>query len=167
MKSDLLMDFVVDKAGNRIKVKREFAAPVSSVWRAWTEKELLDQWWAPKPWKAKTKEMDFREGGHWLYAMLGPEGEEMWSRADFLTVRPKQSFEGLDAFCDAEGKINKDFPQAKWLVEFHDSGDSTIVHIEIKYDKPEDLEKYIEMGFKEGFTMGMENLDELIAAGKI
>ncbi|MDZ7624970.1 MAG: SRPBCC domain-containing protein [Ignavibacteriaceae bacterium] len=61
------MDFIVDKQNNKVKVTREFAAPLSKVWAAWTQSELLDQWWAPKPWKAKTKEMEFKEGGHWLY----------------------------------------------------------------------------------------------------
>jgi len=48
--SALLMKFSVDKENNKIKVKREFAAPVAKVWAAWTEGHLLDQWWAPKPW---------------------------------------------------------------------------------------------------------------------
>ena len=48
-KTILLMDFSVDKENKRISVKREFAAPLSRVWAAWTESELLDQWWAPKP----------------------------------------------------------------------------------------------------------------------
>jgi uncharacterized protein YndB with AHSA1/START domain len=60
MKSDLFMEFTVDKANSKVSVKREFAAPLQDVWAAWTESELLDQWWAPKPWKAKTKIMDFR-----------------------------------------------------------------------------------------------------------
>jgi len=37
------------------------------------------------------------------------------------------------------------------------------VSIEIKYDEIADLDKYIEMGFKEGFTAGLENLDELLS----
>ena len=53
-----------DVAGKKITVEREFEASVEDVWRAWTEKELLDQWWAPKPYKARTKTIDFREGGH-------------------------------------------------------------------------------------------------------
>jgi uncharacterized protein YndB with AHSA1/START domain len=49
------MNFVVDKQNNKVKVTREFAAPLSKVWAAWTQSELLDQWWAPKPWKAKQR----------------------------------------------------------------------------------------------------------------
>jgi uncharacterized protein YndB with AHSA1/START domain len=55
-----------DASNKKLKVEREFDAPVAQVWNAWTQPELLDQWWAPKPWKANTKSMDFREGGRWF-----------------------------------------------------------------------------------------------------
>jgi uncharacterized protein YndB with AHSA1/START domain len=32
--------------------------------------------------------MDFREGDHWLYAMVEPGGPEHWGRMDYQTVRP-------------------------------------------------------------------------------
>jgi len=161
------MNFVVDKENNKVRVTREFAAPLSKVWAAWTQSELLDQWWAPKPWKAKTKTMDFKEGGHWLYAMVGPEGEEHWCRADFKSVLPMKSFKGVDAFCDPQGKINTDFPIVYWYCNFSEAKNKTIVNIEIDFDSLADLEKYIEMGFKEGFTKALGNLDELLLSVKV
>ncbi len=161
------MNFVVDKQDNKVKVTREFAAPLSKVWAAWTQSELLDQWWAPKPWKAKTKKMDFKDGGYWLYAMTGPEGEEQWCRADFKSVLPMKSFEGIDAFCDLQGKINTDFPVVHWYLNFSEAKSKTTVNVEIKFDSLADLEKYVEMGFKEGFTMALGNLDELFIAVKV
>src|SRR5688572_29745547 len=129
MKNNLLMDFSIDKTNSTVRVKREFAAPISDVWAAWTEKELLDKWWAPKPWKARTKSMDFKVGGQRLYAMVGPAGEEHWALADFNSITPETNFKFLDAFCDNKGVINKDFPRSKWNVDFVESGDSTIVNI--------------------------------------
>ena len=67
------LEFIKDVTNKKVTVIRHFDAPVDHVWRAWTEVDLLDQWWAPKPWKAETKTMDFRSGGSWLYAMIGPE----------------------------------------------------------------------------------------------
>jgi uncharacterized protein YndB with AHSA1/START domain len=72
MNKYLNYDFVVNKDNNNIKISREFAANISLVWDAYTKSDILDKWWAPKPWKARTKKMDFREGGSWLYAMVGP-----------------------------------------------------------------------------------------------
>jgi len=157
------MDFSVDKENNRISVKREFAAPLASVWAAWTQSDILDQWWAPKPWKSRTKTMDFREGGHWLYAMVGPEGEEHWARADYLTISPQKNYTAKDSFCDANGVQNNDAPSMDWDVSFSNANDNTMVTINIKLAKQEDLETILKMGFKEGFTAGLQNLDELFA----
>ena len=56
----------VDRANKKIYVTREFDAPADLVWKAWTTKESLDEWWAPKPWKAITVSMDLCTGGRWL-----------------------------------------------------------------------------------------------------
>jgi uncharacterized protein YndB with AHSA1/START domain len=164
--SALLLNFSVDKENKKIKVEREFAAPVSKVWAAWTESQLIDQWWAPKPWKARTKTMDFRVGGSWLYAMTGPEGEESWCRADYKSITPLKSFTGEDAFCDANGNINNDFPRAYWTVEFKEKSNSTYVYVEIRFKELADVEKYIAMGFKEGFLAALENLDALLESAE-
>ena len=58
MNSNLLFDFTVDKTTNTINVRREFDADTDLVWKAWTTSELLDQWWAPKPYRSLTKSMD-------------------------------------------------------------------------------------------------------------
>lgn len=163
MKSSLLMNFTVNKETSTVNVKREFNASLNQVWAAWTEAEILDQWWAPAPWKSKTKSMNFKEGGRRLYAMVGPAGEEHWALADFTSITPKSNFKYLDAFSDSEGNLNNDFPRSDWNVSFSEQGDSTIVDIAIKHDTLSDLEKIIEMGFKEGFTIAMQGLDAIFA----
>lgn len=166
MSINLLMDFSVDKENNTITVKREFAAEVALVWDAYTKSELLDQWWAPRPWKAKTKTMDFKEGGHWLYAMVGPNGEEHWAIANYKNIQVHKAFTGLDAFADADGNVNKDMPQSKWEVTFTGKGEKTLVQLQISYADLAQLEATIQMGFKEGLSMAMENLDELLPSLK-
>lgn len=162
MNQNLTFDFSVDKKNKTITVKREFAADLASVWDAYTKKEILDKWWAPKPWKAKTKTMDFREGGLWHYAMLGPNGEEHWALAKYTTIEFQKRFKGLDAFADADGKINTEMPQSKWDVTFTSNGQTTMVEFLITYDDLAQLEATIDMGFKEGLSIAMEGLDELL-----
>ena len=164
MRNSLLFDFSVNKENNTIYVKREFAANLELVWDAWTKPEILDQWWAPKPWQAKTKSMDFREGGFWLYAMVSPADEKHWCRADYQKIEQQKSYSALDAFCTANGNVNNEFPRSQWTNVFNENADTTTVNISIKYEKLDDLEKIIEMGFKEGFTMGLENLDQYLEA---
>lgn len=166
MNSHLFFDFTVNKDNKSIHVKREFDAALSLVWDAWTKAELLDQWWAPKPWKAKTKTMDFREGGYWLYAMVGPEGEEHWSKVAYLSIKNEQFFKANDGFCDSEGNLNKSFPITVWENNFSQQNGLIVVDIQLSFDKLEDLEKIIKMGFKEGFTMGLNQLEELLSALK-
>ena len=162
MKQAILFNFEVDKESNSIYVKRSFNAPIDLVWAAWTEADILDKWWAPKPYQTKTKSMDFKEGGQRLYAMVGPNGEEHWALADYNSISPKTNFKYLDAFCDNSGKLNPDFPRSDWNVDFIESNGVTTVYVTIKHEKLADLEMTIEMGFKEGFIMALENLDQYI-----
>ncbi len=164
MTPSLLFNFTVDRSNNSIVVEREFAARVNLVWDAWTRPELLDQWWAPKPYQTKTKLMDFRNGGHWLYAMLSPTGEAHWCRADYEQIIDGKQFAALDAFCDEQGVINADFPRSFWTNTFHETEEHTRVHITISYNRLEDLEKIISMGFREGFSAALQNLDQYIEA---
>ncbi|GGG03467.1 SRPBCC family protein [Pontibacter amylolyticus] len=166
MKKNLEFEFSVNKENKTITVKREFAAELPLVWDAYTKSEILDQWWAPKPWKARTKTMDFSEGGHWHYAMVGPEGEEHWALANYKTIDPKKRFTALDGFADAEGVVNPEMPQSKWEVSFTPKDEVTLVENLITFDDLAQLETTIQMGFKEGLTMAMEGLDALLAAQK-
>ena len=163
MSTRFLFDFSVNKANNTIQVKREFAADLDLVWEAWTNPELLDLWWAPKPYRTQTKSMDFSEGGYWHYCMISPENEVHWCRADYQKVEPKKSFSGLDAFCDENGAVVQDFPRSLWNNVFAEKANkTTLVEITISYDSLSDLEKVVEMGFKEGFSMALENLDQYL-----
>lgn len=166
MKNSLLMEFTVDKKANTVNVTREFAAELDLVWAAWTKKEILDQWWAPKPWSAKTKHLDLKPGGYWHYAMVSPEGDEHWCRADYASIEELEKINYQDAFCDEDGVINTYFPRAQWQIRFFDANELTKVKVTIAYEQLADLEKIIEMGFKEGFTSGLENLEALLSTLK-
>jgi len=167
MSNKTTFDFSVDKENKTITVKREFAAPVAVVWDAFTKREILDKWWGPKPWKARTKYMDFSPDGRWLYAMTGPEGEEVWALVNFKEIEFQKRYTGLDAFTDADGSnINKEMPQSKWEVTFTGNGDTTLTQTKMSFDDLADLEGMIKTGFKQGYATGMEQLDELLPSLK-
>lgn len=162
MKSELQFDFLVDKENNTLTVRREFAAGRQLVWDCYTKSELLDRWFAPLPWVARTKSMDFRDSGHWLYAMCGPEGEEHWARMDYVAIRPVESFRALDGFCDADGNLSTELPTADWYSTFTDVSENTMVQTVVTYQSLTDLETVVQMGMKEGLTMAINQLDELL-----
>ncbi|PZR21795.1 MAG: ATPase [Flavobacterium psychrophilum] len=162
MKNNLLFDFVVDKEKNTLTIKREFAAPRQLVWDAHTKSELLNQWFAPKPMTTKTKSMDFSEGGHWVYAMIEPNGTEYWGRMDYIKINPIESYTGLDGFCDNTGELNPDLPRASWDVQFKDMGEHSIVENVVTYNSLSDIETIINMGMEEGMKSTLERLDDLL-----
>lgn len=162
MKNNLLFDFTVDKSTHSVFVNREFAAELPLVWDAFTKQEILDQWWAPKPWTSKTKSMDFKVGGRRFYAMVSPEGQEHWSIQDFTSISPKTNFKFLDAFADKNENLNTEFPSSEWDLNFSEHNGTTTVKITVKHKTLADLEQIIQMGFKEGFTMTLNELEILL-----
>jgi len=157
------MQMVKDLPNKKITVTRQFDAAPDLVWRAWTEKELLDQWWAPKPWRAETKTMNFTEGGHWLYAMVGPDNTKHWSKVDFIKISPEKSFEAIDSFTDEHGNKTNDLPGMHWKNQFLADGEGTKVLVEITFNSLSDLEKIIEMGFEAGFSAALGNLEQYLS----
>lgn len=163
MKPNLQFDFIVDKQNNTLTIKREFAADRQLVWDCHTKSELLDRWFAPKPLTTKTKTMDFREGGHWHYAMVEPNGTEYWGLTEYVKIQPIDSYKAIDAFSDPDGNINPDLPRANWDVTFSDLGKNAIVQTIVAYKSLNDLETVINMGMEEGMLSTMERLDDLLA----
>ena len=160
--NNLLFDFTVDKSTHTVFVNREFAAELPLVWDAFTKQEILDQWWAPKPFASKTKSMDFKVGGRRFYAMVSPEGHEMWAIQKYTSITPKTNFKYLNAFADKDE--NPQLPGSDWDLTFTEQNGITKVRITIYNDSLERMEKMIEMGFKEGFTMTLNSLDDILAS---
>lgn len=152
-----------DTANNKVTVVKEFDADVQQVWKAWTDSTILDKWWAPKPWRAETNKMNFKEGGAWLYSMVGPEGERHYGRADYTKIEKEKSFTVSDSFTDEKGNKNPDMPSTTWNVKFLKTPNGTKVEIVITGNNEGDVERMLDMGFEEGFKMGLDNLDELLA----
>lgn len=157
---------VKDFKEKSILVSREFAAPIENVWRCYTESELLDQWWGPAPWRAETKSIDFSPGGFWLYAMVGPENEKHWAKMNYLSIDPHKSFDIEDAFCDENGNLNTALPVSKGQNVFTETATGVKVEFKMYYPTETDLQAIVDMGFEQGITICMEQLNELLANHK-
>ncbi len=158
---NLKFDFTMDKTTKTVYIIREFAAGLSLVWDAFTKQEILDQWWAPKPWESRTKVMNFEVGGRRFYAMVSPEGHERWSIQKYISISPKTNFKMLNTFADKDE--NPELPGSEWDLSFSEQNGRTKVSVSIYNESLERMEKMIEMGFKEGFTMTLDYLEELLA----
>ena len=154
------MEFIVNKETKTVSITEEFDATRDMVWDAYTKPELLDQWWAPKPFTSRTTVMDFKVGGRRFYAMVSPEGAERWAVQKYTSITPKTNFKIFNAFADKDE--NLELPGSDWDLDFSEQDGTTKVSISIYNESLERLEKMVEMGFKEGTAMQLKNLEELL-----
>jgi uncharacterized protein YndB with AHSA1/START domain len=160
----LQFGITVNKSTKSVLVTKEFDAELPLVWDAFTTQELLDQWWAPKPWTSKTKYMNFKEGGRRFYAMVSPEGHENWQIQDYTSISPKTNFKYFSVFADKDE--TPFLPGSNWDLNFTEQNGITKVSITIYNETLERMEKMIEMGFKEGFTATLNELETLLTIKK-
>jgi uncharacterized protein YndB with AHSA1/START domain len=144
-------------------VTRFFDAPRELVFKAWTDKEQLAQWFPPKEFTAPVIEVDPRPGGVFRVVMKGPEGEP-WSGAEFpgegvfTEVVPNERL----AFTFA-GEGDNPPPPILMTVVFEDEGDKTKVTVHQTAKTVADYEALIKTGAEEGLGQSFEKLDELLA----
>lgn len=154
--------FIKDLEKCTLEVSREYHANINLVWRAWTEPELLCQWWAPLPWKCESQSMDFKPGGKWVYAMVGPNGEKHFGVMCYHEIKVEQYFKGEDAFCDDKGNINEGLPVANWINTFTPTANGTTVKIFTTYPNKEALQTVLDMGLEQGLNMAIDQLVQLL-----
>lgn len=155
------MEFIVNKETKTVTITREFDAKRDLVWDAYTKPELLDRWWAPKPFASRTKVMEFKEGGRRFYAMVSPDGVERWAVQKYTSITPKSNFKFFNAFSDENENLQ--LPGSDWDFNFTENGDKTTVHVSIYNESLERMERIIaDGGFREGTKMQLENLEELL-----
>lgn len=147
---------------NQLIAERSFKAPKSKVWQYYTTSELLDQWWGPLPYKAVTKSFDFKEGGHWHYVMQGPEGDAHYCINIYKTVRTEEFFTAFDGFANEDWSVKTDMPSSDWEVTFTQNGEMTDVRVVLTCASEAELNTLIEMGMKEGFNQGLDQLQVLV-----
>ncbi|WP_434316141.1 SRPBCC family protein [Leifsonia sp. P73] len=118
-----------------IVVRRILNAPVATVWRLWTDPELVTEWWGPEDYTSPSAQIDLREGGSYVFSMLAPEyqgGAESFTGGTYTAVVPEERLEFTQSITDAEGvplpddQLPEGFTQnIRTVVEFADVGGLT------------------------------------------
>ena len=106
--------------------------------------------------------MDFREGGSWIYKMQGPNGEAQWDKVEFTSIDAPAQFTATDLFIDEKGNKKTDMPSANWKNSFTKTGDRTTIVAELSFASKEDMDKILKTGFEQGFSTGLDQLEELL-----
>lgn len=68
------LDNLAGVAGRTMVIEGVIDAPVAAVWAAWTDPESLQSWWGPDGFSCRTRRIDLRAGGDWVFDMIGPDG---------------------------------------------------------------------------------------------
>lgn len=164
-----------------IVIERVFNAPREKVWEAWTNPELIKQWWGPEGFSAPSIKLDLRVGGKAIYAMHGPEGSEwdhdMYSSGVIKELVKYEKIVTTDYFSDSEGNMiepvkegqDKDFPEELTVtITFEDVGPPTgggKTKVTISYPKPENekhLQAMLKSGMKEGWNSSLNKFEKVL-----
>lgn len=136
-------------------------APPELVYRAWTEPELLKQWFAPLPYTTPAAEIDLRPGGANLIVMRGPDGNDMPNRGVYLEVVPNQRLVFTDAYTQAWEPSPKPFMTVILTFEAHEG--KTKYTALARHWTVADREIHEQMGFHQGWGICTDQLSALVA----
>lgn len=136
-------------------------APREKLFRAWTEPELMKQWFTPRPWTTPVIEVDLRPGGSNLIVMRGPDGTEFPNRGVYLEIVKNERLVFTDAYTKAWEPSEKPFFTG--IITFEDEGGKTRYTARALHWTVADREAHEKMGFHEGWGLCADQLAELAA----
>ena len=148
-------------ADRELVLTRLINAPRAKVYRAWTDPELLKQWFAPKPYTTPIVEIDVRPGGSAYFVMRGPDGKDLPNRGVYLEVVPNEKLVSTDAYVNAWEPSEKPFMTL--ILTFEDEGGKTRYTARVRHWTVADREAHEKMGFHEGWGLCTDQLEALVA----
>jgi uncharacterized protein YndB with AHSA1/START domain len=136
-------------------------APPAKVFRAWTDPELLKQWFAPLPYTTPVAELDVRPGGANFIVMRGPDGKDLPNRGVYLEVVENERLVVTDAYTKAWEPSEKPFMTL--ILTFENVGGKTRYTARVRHWSVADREAHEKMGFHEGWGQCTDQLAALVA----
>ncbi len=154
-------------------ITRTFAAPRDLVWKAWTERDRLLQWFGPKGLTISTATVDFRPGGVFHYGMKSPDGKMIWGKFVYREIVAPEKIVFISSFSDEKGGLTRHPMSAGWPLEmlstttFAEHDGKTLLTIRWTPDNAteEELKSFIaaKPGMSQGWSGTFEQLTEYLA----
>lgn len=148
-------------ANRELMLTRLINAPREKVYRAWTDPELLKQWFAPLPYTTPVADLDVRPGGANFIVMRGPDGKDMPNRGVYLEVVPNERLVFTDAYVKAWEPSEKPFMTV--ILTFEDEDGKTRYTARVRHWTVTDCEAHEKMGFHQGWGLCTDQLAALAA----
>jgi len=148
-------------AARDLVLTRLLDAPREKLYRAWTDPELLKQWFAPLPYTTPVAELDVRPGGSNLIVMRSPDGVDMPNRGIYLEVVENERLVFTDAFTEAWRPSAKPFMTV--ILTFEPEAGKTRYTARVRHWTAADREAHEQIGFHEGWGICADQLAALAA----
>ena len=158
----------ITQDGNKLIVERIFNASKDTVWDAYANADIFATWYSTDGWTTRVEHFDFTPGGYTLFAIKCEDesqemyGQDSWSKSEFETVQPKDSFTYKDSFSDKDGNVNETMPSTKVTVTLEAIGDKTKLTSISTFDSEAGLQQVLAMGVEEGIKQTFNKLANVI-----
>ena len=148
-------------------LERELDVPVEKVWAAWTQPELIVQWFTPAPWKTAACELDLRPGGRFCVTMESPEGEQSPNEGCILEVVPERRLTWTSVmaagFRPTPAVNGADDMQFTAVITMEPTGSRTRYSATVIHPDPATAGRHRDMGFHDGWGAALDQLVALFA----
>jgi uncharacterized protein YndB with AHSA1/START domain len=142
-------------------LNRIINAPREMVFKAWTDPELLKQWFAPRPWTTSQAQLDVRPGGANLIVMRDPQGNEFPNRGVYLEVVKNERLVFTDAYTKPWEPSEKPFMTV--VLTFEDAGNGrTNYTARVLHWTAADCDAHEKMGFQAGWGQCAAQLESVL-----
>lgn len=105
------------EASRPFVISRTFDAPREAVWKAFTDADVMREWWGPKGVGVVSSKMDFRPGGTYHYAMRTPDGTVMWGKMVYREIEAPSRIHFVNSFADGYGSVMRHPLAPSWPIQ--------------------------------------------------
>lgn len=142
-----------------VVITRVFDAPRALVWRAWTEPEMLAQWFGPRGFTSSVPELDLRVGGKLRIVMHGPDGNDYPAACEFREIVASERLVFVNNAVDKDGKV---LLEGLTTVTFAEQGGKTTMTLHTHAVGRVPAAKQMLAGMEAGWTQSIDKLGELV-----
>jgi uncharacterized protein YndB with AHSA1/START domain len=148
---------VTTPTDREIHIERVFDAPRDKVFAAFTNPELIPEWWGPRGTTTIVDEMDVRPGGNWRFVGRSADGSETAFRGTYREITPPErivqtfEWEGMPGHVSVETAV------------FEDLGDRTRLVATSLFHTTEERDGMLHSGMEGGMNETYDRLDEVLA----
>lgn len=148
---------IAEKGKQEILITRVFDAPRTAVFSAYTDPDLIPQWWGPKRYATIVDKMDVRPGGLWRFINRDAAGNEYAFHGVYHAIISPERLVATFEFEGAPGPVSLE------TLTLEESGGTTRLTNRSVFQSVEDRDGMLEGGMEEGVIETMDRLAEILA----